>query len=196
MALEIDTLVRNKSIFNPSADLKTGDYGIWDLTNPSISYTGIDPSFKTLTMVPEYFQMRPDLIASLRMGNQNQVGTLLKFNAISNPFSLKEGQVLAVPERSTVELAFNSRKIQNQSRNGSNVNTNPNQTFRKNQEQKKFDVSSGRKKFLESKIKKTPGMVLPPNVSQPGDSSIEKKNGYLVLAPSAGGGGFNMPQNS
>jgi hypothetical protein len=195
MALEIDTLVRNKSTFNPSAQLNLSNYGVWDLTKPSISYQGVDPAYKTFMMIPDYFQMRPDLVAALRMGDQKKVGTLLKFNGISNPFALKEGQLLAIPDDKTAEDVFTARQIQNQKLYSSDTNTNPNQEFRKNQEQKKFEVSDGRKKFLQDKIKNSPDMILPPNVTQPGESSINKQNGYLVLAPSAGGGGFNSPSN-
>ena len=196
MALEIDTLVRNKSVFNPSSGLTLWNYGIWDLTKPSISFQGVGPDYKALAIVTEYFQMRPDLIATIKMGNQNQMGTLLKFNAISNPFALNQGQLLAVPDNRTIDDMFSARQILNQRMVSSDTNTNPNQGFRKNQEQKKFEISDGRKKFLNSQIKNNPQMMLPPNVAQPGESPIDKKNGYLVLAPSAGGGGFNLPNNS
>lgn len=196
MALEIDTLIKNKSTFNPSDKQNLENYGIWDLTKPSISYQGVSPSYKTFMVVPEYFQMRPDLVSTLRMGSQNQMGVLLKFNAISNPFALKEGQILAVPDNKTVEDTFTARKILNQKASSDNSNFNPNQEFRKNQEQKKFEISGGRKKFLDERVKNNPEMILPPNVAQPGDTSIRKQKGYLVLAPSAGGGGFNLPTNS
>jgi hypothetical protein len=196
MSLQIDTLVTNKSTFNPSDKQNLENYGIWDLTKPSISYQGVSPEYKTFMVVPEYFQMRPDLVSTLRMGTQNQMGVLLKFNSISNPFALKEGQILAVPDSRTVNDAFTARKILNQKASSDNSNFNPNQEFRKNQEQKKFQISEGRKKFLDDKVKNNPGMILPPNVAQPGETSITKQKGYLVLAPSAGGGGFNLPTNS
>jgi hypothetical protein len=66
--------------------------------------------------------------------------------------------------------------------------------FKKNQEQKKFKVSEGRKKYLQDKIKNKPAMDLPPNVLQPGEKVIDKKNGFFIFAPNAGGGGFNTPQ--
>jgi hypothetical protein len=62
------------------------------------------------------------------------VGSLLKFNAIGNPFALKEGMALAIPEGATVQESFRVKKIQNQGVS-SNTNTNSNEVFKKNQEQ-------------------------------------------------------------
>jgi hypothetical protein len=122
------------------------------------------------------------------------MGSLLKFNGISNPFSLNEGQVLAIPTAKTLDDSFRVKKLQNQS-GSSNSNTNPLNTFKKNQEQKKFKVSEGRKKFLEENIKNKPVLNLPPNVLQPGEATITRENGLLIFAPNAGGGGTNLPSN-
>ena len=191
---KIDTLYRNKNIFNPDKTLESsGNYGIWDLTKSSITYNAVKVSVDSVFLVTEYYQMRPDLIAAIKLGDHSSVGSLLKMNNISNPFSLMEGNVLLIPTSSTVEESFMSKKNENQRTSSTNTNTNPNQVFRENQEQKKFKVSEGRKKFLESKIKNQPSMILAPNVAQPNDKSIEKKDGFLIFAPSAGGGGFNKP---
>jgi hypothetical protein len=119
----------------------------------------------------------------------------LKFNGISNPFSLKERQVLAIPDTQTVEDMFNSKQIRNQKITSIDDRRNPLQEFRKNQEQKRFKISEGRKKFLENRIKNPPDMVLPTNVTQPSERSTVKKNGFVVLAPDSGGGGSNSPQS-
>jgi hypothetical protein len=193
MALLIDTLVENKNIFNPSADLNAAKYGIWDLTRSSVTFNGVSPELKSVVVVSEYFQMRPDLMAVLNMGDQGKMGTLLKFNGISNPFAIKEGLLLAIPTTSTTDDMIRAKKLMNQKAPNSNTNTNPNQTFRKNQEQKKFEVSPGRQKFLQDKIKNKPEMVLPPNVAQPSDKPVVKQDGFFIFAPNAGGGGFNSP---
>ena len=196
MALIIDTITQNKSVFNPQTDLNTtGTYGIWDLTKASITYKNLPVSIASFFIVTEYYQMRPDLIAAIKLGDPGMVGSLLKFNAIGNPFSLKEGMALAIPDSATVEESFRVTKIQGQEVS-SNTNTNPNEVFKKNQEQKKFKVSDGRKKFLQDKIKNKPELNLPPNVLQPGEKTILKQKGFFVFAPNAGGGGFNTPQTS
>ena len=122
------------------------------------------------------------------------MGSLLKLNGISNPFAIGKGTVLAIPTQQTIESSFNTKKEQVQA-SSSNTNTNPNQAFRDNQEQKKFKVSEGRKKFLATKIKNPPAMNLPPNMLQPNQKTIEKKDGFFIFAPDAGGGGLNQPEN-
>ena len=196
MPLIIDTITQNKSVFNPQNNLNaTGTYGIWDLTKASITYNNLSVSIASFFIVTEYYQMRPDIIAAIKLGDPGMVGSLLKFNAIGNPFSLKEGMALAIPDSATVEESFRVKKIQGQEVS-SNTNTNPNEVFKKNQEQKKFKVSDGRKKFLQDKIKNKPELNLPPNVLQPGEKTISRENGFFVFAPNAGGGGFNTPQTN
>lgn len=196
MALIIDTITQNKSIFNPQNDLNaTGSYGIWDLTKASITYNNLPVSISAFFIVTEYYQMRPDLISAIKLGDPGMVGSLLKFNAISNPFALKEGRALAIPDKDTVKNSFKVKKKENQEIS-SNSNTNPNNEFKKNQEQKKFKVSEGRKQFLQDKIKNKPALNVPPNVLQPDEKTIIKKNGFFVFAPDAGGGGFNTPQTN
>ena len=196
MALIIDTITQNKSVFNPQNNLNaTGTYGIWDLTKASITYNNLSVSIASFFIVTEYYQMRPDIIAAIKLGDPGMVGSLLKFNAIGNPFSLKEGMALAIPNSATVEESFRVKKIQGQEVS-SNTNTNSNEVFKKNQEQKKFKVSDGRKKFLQDKIKNKPELNLPPNVLQPGEKTISRENGFFVFAPNAGGGGFNTPQTN
>ena len=196
MPFIIDTITQNKSVFNPQNNLNaTGTYGIWDLTKASITYNNLSVSIASFFIVTEYYQMRPDIIAAIKLGDPGMVGSLLKFNAIGNPFSLKEGMALAIPDSATVEESFRVKKIQGQEVS-SNTNTNPNEVFKKNQEQKKFKVSDGRKKFLQDKIKNKPELNLPPNVLQPGEKTISRENGFFVFAPNAGGGGFNTPQTN
>ena len=109
---KIDTLYRNKNIFNPDKTLESsGNYGIWDLTKSSITYNAVKVSVDSVFLVTEYYQMRPDLIAAIKLGDHSSVGSLLKMNNISNPFSLMEGNVLLIPTSSTVEESFMSKKM-------------------------------------------------------------------------------------
>lgn len=192
--LIIDTLQRNKNIFNPQTSLQNQNYGIWDLTRSSVSYNGVQMQISELFVVTEYYEMRPDVIAAIKLGDHSAMGSLLKINSISNPFSMQKGTVLAIPTQQTIEDSFNTKKELIQSSN-SNTNTNPNQAFRNNQEQKKFQVSEGRKKFLATKIKNQPAMTLPPNMLQPDQRTIERKDGFFIFAPDAGGGGLNKPED-
>jgi len=192
----IDTISKNKSVFNPDPTLDAETYGIWNLTQASVNYSG-GMSLDDYFVVTQYYQMRPDLVAAIKYGDHGKVGSLLKFNAISNPFAIKEGNILLIPNEKSIDDSFNTQKIlsESQAQSDNNTNTNQNTVFKKNQESKKFKVSDARRKFLEQKVKNQPNIVLPPNVLQPDEKTIMKKDGFLVFAPSAGGGGFNKPIN-
>jgi hypothetical protein len=192
----IDTISKNKSIFNPNPDQSDEAYGIWNLTESSVNYTS-GMSLDDFFVVTQYYQMRPDLVAAIKYGDHGKVGSLLKFNGISNPFAIKEGNVLLIPNPKSIDDSFNTRKVlsQAQAQSANNTNTNQNNVFKKNQESKKFKVSDARRKFLEQKVRNQPNIVLPPNVLQPDEKTIMKQDGFLVFAPSAGGGGFNKPIN-
>jgi hypothetical protein len=193
--LLIDTISKNKAIFNPSPDLDSNKYGIWDLTRPSITYDGVNVKISEVFIVGEDYQMRPDLIAAIKLGDHSKMGSLLKLNNISNPFAIDSTRILMLPTSSTIDNTFNVKKSKNQAAASSNTSTNANQVFRNNQEQKKFKVSDGRKKFLASKIKNSPEMSLPPNIMQPSQRTVIKQDGFLIFAPDSGGGGLNKPSN-
>jgi vacuolar-type H+-ATPase subunit I/STV1 len=48
-------------------------------------------------IVDKFQEARPDLIAAKYYGNASMLDIILKYNNISNPFSLVEGQTIAIP---------------------------------------------------------------------------------------------------
>lgn len=192
MSLTIDVLVHNKKIFNPDERLMNSGQGIWNLTNSSISFDRVSVQITDVYYVTDDDQMRPDLIAYYRYSNQGRMGSLLKFNGYSNPFSLDTGQILYLPLERSITDGFDSKKEKDK---GGNTNTSPSSVFKKNQESKISKPSEGRKKYVENKIKNKPAQVLPPNMTQAGEEGVVRKNGKIIFAPSSGGGGINKPSN-
>jgi hypothetical protein len=190
--LKIDTLLENKRVFNPNLEDSSNSFGIWDLTSSSISYENVNVSSRKLFIVTEDLRMRPDLISTYQIGDDSMAGSLMKINGISNPFAIDEGQYMVIPTPDTVRSTYSSKKNKNSSQSSSDTNTVLDD-LKKAQESKVFKVSSGRKKFLENNIKKTPQVVLPPNVAQPGTRKFERKGRTFTFAPDSGGGGFNRP---
>ncbi len=180
--LSIDTLFRNKTIFNPNKDLQQQDVGIWDLTQSSLNYRNINMKINRYFMVREEFQMRPDQLAFQAFGDLSYTGSLMKINAISNPFALKEGNIFVVPIQDRIEAAFD---LKQSTLEKSNNTTNPNLRFRDAQEQKKFKISNSRQKFLEQRAKaKNPvEQILPPNLTQNGERQTNRTNVVISLGP-------------
>ena len=191
MSLGIDVLYTNKKVFNPDPVLMRGNQGIWDLTNSSLSFKNVNVQIKKVYYYTEDDQMRPDLVAMYNYGDQGYMGSLLKFNGYSNPFAVDTGQILYIPSDRSIKDGFEQKKKEDK---GGNTNTSPASAFKKNQERKIAKPSEGRKKYLETKIKNQPSQILPPNMMQPGESSVIRQGGKIIFAPNAGGGS-NTPTN-
>lgn len=186
--LDIDTITRNKNIFNPDKELMDQGIGIWDLTRSSVSFSNINLKIKQFYTVTEDTQMRPDLVAFQAYGNLANTGSLMKVNGISNPFAVKTGTLFAIPSQERLDAAFDQKKTFLQAGNST---VNPNTSFRKAQEGKTFKVSESRKKFVEAqnKAKNPVSQALPPNVLQEGESQIVKSNEFILFGPSVSSAG-------
>lgn len=74
---------------------KTNGDVVVDLTRKSFTMPSVSQSQPYI--VPLDFVMRPDLACVAVYKDQNQLDVLLKFNGISNPFSLNVGDILFCP---------------------------------------------------------------------------------------------------
>ena len=188
--IEIDTLSRNKTIFNPNRGLMEQGIGIWDLTKSSVSFSLINFKIQSFINLTDDAQMRPDLVSLQAYGSLSYTGSLMKINSISNPFAIQTGTVFAIPVQDRIDAAFDQKRTllgQN------NTTTNPNSTFRKSQENKAFKVSQSRKSFLEAQtgIKSPTSQALPPNLLQEGEVQTLKTPGFISLGPSVSSAGPN-----
>jgi len=188
--IEIDTLGRNKTIFNPNSEQMDQGVGIWDLTRSSVSFSRINLKISKFYTVTEETQMRPDLICLQAYGNLTNIGSLMKINSYSNPFAINEGMLFAIPIQDRLDAAFDQKRkaiAQN------NTSTNPNSAFRRSQENKSFKVSDSRKKFVEAQTQaKNPiPQALSPNVLQEGEVQVLKTPQVIALGPSVSAAGPN-----
>ena len=164
--------------------------GIWDLTRSSVSFSRINLKISKFYTVTEETQMRPDLICLQAYGNLTNIGSLMKINSYSNPFAINEGMLFAIPVQDRLDAAFDQkRKLLSQN----NTTTNPNTAFRRSQENKAFQVSDSRKKFVEAQTQaKNPiPQALPPNVLQQGEVQVLKTPQVIALGPSVSAAGPN-----
>lgn len=124
-------------------------------------------------LVKEDEEMRPDIISNLYYGSPDYVDILLKVNAISNPFSIKQGLFLRIPDKEAAERYKNDiKKVSNKPR------TQYTDTKRMNEE------DSNRKKFLEEKSKFKPNGSsenLPPNMLKSDESVKRFENDKVIL---------------
>lgn len=152
-----------------------------DLTYPSIQnlFTYKD-SYAVIVKPSE--TMRPDLLANNFFGISDSWDMLLKYNGVSNPFSIDEGDYFFSPEID--ELKNNMAPSGRQTKSVTSIRdqyVNP---------EKKSIVDSrlalveaqrleAMKKKSESSFNR--GNLLPPNVSSPGDREIVVRGGKIYF---------------
>ena len=94
---------------------------IVDLTKKSMDFTAEEPHITGGRYVSEETQMRPDLISYQNYGDDGFWDLILKFNGVSNPFSLDTSQFLFIPDiqymlRQLYVETSNNSKIANEVR--------------------------------------------------------------------------------
>lgn len=160
--LIIQTL-ENKNIFTKSDGTQ-----IRDLTKASLDY-GDYPSVNRPVLVGEEYVMRPDLIAYATLGDENKLDYILKFNGISNPFSIDRGDPILVPEDQDMEQQFIKPRSENL------TDTTDRQELVLSPETEKD------RKRLEHINKKKNQEALPPNVAKSDDENIKFRDGNIVF---------------
>jgi hypothetical protein len=173
--LAID-IIESKSLrTNPNTKIQ-----YLDLVTSSWDTKRITYSLRSIAIVTDETQMRPDLVSLSYMGDQSGLGTLLKLNNISNPLSVATGEVLAVPGQTMVKDLFDSgQSITNQKQKA--------KSFRKELQEKISQVSKERLEYLNSKnISNLADTPLPPNLLQDGQQQILVEGGKLLFGPDIG----------
>lgn len=128
--------------------------------------------------VPKDFEMRPDLIAAAVYNNTSYAEIILKFNGISNPFSIKEGDLILVPSLDSAQTIIMSMSTSN-SNSGSNIIRNSYKYIDPTKMPKSND-SNFQNRQLVGGAKEG---ALPPNLTQPGEEQITYRNGRVYFGP-------------
>ena len=145
---------------------------VTDLIYSTFSFPKSD-SGAGMSVVNEYENMRPDLIANRLYGDPSKWDALLKYNGVSNPFSVQQGDLLyAIPFASINSLYIAPTVINER---GEKVEGNA-----------KAIVSNKDKRRVESLANKKGASVgkggkLPPNLAKEGDKSVKVKGGKLIF---------------
>ena len=160
---------------------------ILDLLPQTIDGT-YSPNYVRAIITSEEMVMRADLASSMYCGNHNNLGTLLKMNSISNPFSLDSGEILFIPDSETVRRIAKSPDTEQKE--------DVRKSFRKQLQERISKVSEQRKEYLNSVAisdaaqggaAQFPTQVpLPPNVALEGSEQFKVENGKLIFGSDIG----------
>lgn len=164
--LYIETLMQKRYLTKPNGDT------IIDLTHASINKDATRPTEVSLTLVVEDMAMRPDLVAKKVYGDDSMLDFLLKYNGISNPFSLNTGDVLVVPDPTMMAKTFMMPEPDDLTEFSTNI-----KNFKFVDPTTKKD--NKRLEMLQTKAKNAE--LLPPNVNAEGDKNIRYKDGKIIF---------------
>jgi len=148
---------------------------IIDLTAQSLKYKDSAIVIDAV-LVDENMAMRPDLISYVAYGIVSNWDLILKFNGISNPFSIDVGQILLIPD-----LAYMNSQIQNESKLKQAADNVRNQYI---DESKKSKIDP-KKIIYDQMVKNITNQIskynLPPNIAEPGRTEITIQDGKIYL---------------
>ena len=163
-----------KTLINKYFSVKKNGDNLLDLTRSSIDTDAMGNIRATrIFVVDKDTVMRPDLVSHSVYSDHNNADLLLKFNAISNPFSLYEGQFLGIPSQDDLVKVIKKPKT---IKDISDIEIEEVETIfinpKDSQDQKRLEMLKKQNKGRE---------VLPSNVNKKDDKNVKVKDGKIVF---------------
>tara|TARA_B100000963_G_scaffold349061_1_gene357563 strand:- start:40575 stop:41174 length:600 start_codon:yes stop_codon:yes gene_type:complete len=167
-------MITLKTLLNKYSVTKENGDVLPDITRGSINIDRKDElRSSSRVIVDEDTVMRPDLIAVALYNDQSMLDLLLKYNAVSNPFSLYVGQILYAPNADDLAKIVETPSV---IKDIGDVQVDETESIFVDP---KTDKDKNRLDLLKKQNKG--GEVLPSNVNKKGDKNIKIKNGKLVF---------------
>lgn len=140
------------------------------MATPSFIFLDMTESaIQSIHVVEDDETGRIDLVSLSEYGTHDRIDDILKFNGISNPFSIKEGDVLLIPNQDSGKKKWKlmlNATYKNPIREQF-INT------------KRLPVKdANRIKYLSKKYNKE---ILPPNILRSGETNIDVSNGQVKI---------------
>jgi len=159
---------------------------IRDLTQTMFDFRTNDYFNFSIYRVPFDYQMRPDLISQAMYNNTLYTEYILKYNGISNPFTIDQGDVIAIPN---LDSAKKNTKTQSDVIEGSDAKRirnsykyiDPTKIPKKDGALSEFDNRN-----LSKKRDQISDGALPPNIAQEGERGITYRNGRVYFGEGIG----------
>lgn len=154
---------------------------IRDLTKTMFDFKANNYVNYSVYRVPSDYEMRPDLIAQSVYNNTVYAEYILKYNGISNPFSIDTGDIILIPSLDTAKQNTkkqgegaedsDSRRIRN-----SYKYIDPTKAPKRDMDVERFDQRN-----LSKKKTQLEDGALPPNLAQEGETGITYRNGRVYF---------------
>lgn len=161
----ISKLFQRKSFFT-----KSNSDSVVDIISSTFKFPEGRAISSGVIAISEFEAMRPDLVSVRMYSDQSNWDIILKYNAISNPFSLFPGQILQIPVYNEIQGMLKSPLVIADRGEKSAKTANP-----------IVDPVTDKDKKRIQNIERKVGEALPPNLSKKGDKSVKVKDGRLVF---------------
>jgi hypothetical protein len=172
------------TIFDLKPVIQQNGESIIDLTYPSVRYN-YDPYIEGIVIVNELLEMRPDLVSRSAYGTTTFWDMILKFNGVSNPFSICKDDIFLIPEVDSMREQMATSGAKNVI--ADSIRSQYIDVSKKAKSDPK--LAELEKKRKEAQAKKAEGIGvasvnnLPPNIAEEGDKEIIIKGGKIYFGP-------------
>lgn len=162
----ISKILRAKKTFTTSL----GDR-IVDLISSTFNFEAASGPAQGYIRVQEFEVMRPDLVSIRMYSDQQYYEPLLKYNGISNPFSLDHNEILLAPPFKNLEAMVTAPKTVVEKGTELAASNESKLVIPKTVKDKK------RLDALKDKVKE----IVPPNVNTSGNKNVKVRDGKVIF---------------
>jgi hypothetical protein len=159
---------------------------IRDLTQTMFDFRSNNFVNFSVYRVPSDYQMRGDLIAQAMYNNTIYTEYVLKYNGISNPFTIDQGDIIVIPN---LDNAKQNTKSQTDDVEGSDSKRIRN-SYKYIDPTKAPKRDGGLEQFDRRSLSKNNDQIqdgaLPPNIAQEGERGITYRNGRVYFGEGIG----------
>jgi hypothetical protein len=166
--------------------LKKDGKTVRDLTQSMFDFKANNYTSFNLFKVPTDYVMRPDLISQAVYNNTLYAEYILKYNGISNPFSIDEGEVILIPN---LESAQDNTKVNVSEVTETDRQNNLRNYYKYIDPTKKPKRDAATDRFQDRNKTKGDQLVegaLPPNIAEEGSNQIVERNGRVYFGENIG----------
>jgi len=146
-----------------------------DLTQSVFDLNDTDYIKYDVYKVPKEYVMRPDLISQAVYNTSTYAEIILKYNSISNPFSINEGDIILIPEIESAKRNIKTSTIGSDSDKAEQLR----QSYKYIDPLKKPKTGGELEDFNNRDISNDD--VLPPNLAEAGTSQIIHRAGRVYF---------------
>lgn len=161
----ISKILRTKKILTNS----NGE-SLVDIISATFKYSE-SPASDGIILINEYEVMRPDLISERMYSNQENWDVILKYNGISNPFSIDFGETLILPSFNSISTLIVPPV---------DVPEKGTEPAKKNESKVITPKTAKDKQRLDS-LRKKVAEIVPPNINLTGAQNIKVVNGEVIF---------------